>query len=68
MINYTLYSRPVMLCARRFGFLGHIMAAGGAIGKISKRKKLNTTRFYTEIGGGEVARQKMARWEVRGYL
>jgi hypothetical protein len=30
------------------------MAAGGAMGKIVR---LNTTRFYTEIGAGEVFRQ-----------
>jgi hypothetical protein len=29
---------------------------GRAIGKIGKRKKLNTTRLYAEIGGEEVAR------------
>lgn len=53
-VNHKFYCSPMMLYAPRFGLPGHIMAAGGAMGKIVR---LNTTRFYTEIGAGEVFRQ-----------
>jgi hypothetical protein len=59
----------MMLCTPRFGFSGHIVAAGGQVGRWAGgqvgrwaggqvgrwvARKLNTKDFYTEIGAGEV--------------
>jgi hypothetical protein len=43
----------MMRWAPRFGLPGHIVAAGGQVGRWVARK-LNTKEFYTETGAGEV--------------
>ena len=55
-IDNALYRRPMVLCAPRFGLPGHIVAAHG------QQEKLNTTRFYTGFGAGEVVGQDGFKW------